>query len=78
MKGTNSFASIQFFIGEFDNFVCRGDCRGIYNQAEADRIFPHSNATYYLQPNTGHAPGLSKNASAGYEVMLEFLDSHSL
>ncbi|KAK7210060.1 hypothetical protein V2G26_017238 [Clonostachys chloroleuca] len=69
---------VQFFIGEFDNFVCRGDCRGIYDQTEADRIFPHSNATYYLQPNTGHAPGLSKNASAGYEVMLEFLDSHNL
>ncbi|VUC24575.1 unnamed protein product [Clonostachys rosea] len=69
---------VHFFIGEFDNFVCRGDCRDIYNQTEAERIFPHSNPTYYLQPETGHAPALSKNASAGFEVMLGYLDSHNL
>lgn len=33
---------------------------------------------FYLQPNTGHATGLSINASAGYEVMLHFLDSRGL
>jgi hypothetical protein len=32
----------------------------------------------YLQPDTGHATDFSLNASAGYEVMLDFLDMNEL
>lgn len=32
----------------------------------------------YLQPNTGHVLTLATNASAGYEVMLQYLDSQRL
>jgi hypothetical protein len=38
----------------------------------ATDIFP------YLQPNTGHALTLATNASAGFEVMLQYLDSQGL
>ncbi|KAL7925177.1 Alpha/Beta hydrolase protein [Trichoderma austrokoningii] len=72
---------LMFFVGEFDNFVCNGNCSGIYNEAYARQLYPGVAAddlTYYLQPNTGHASMLSTNASAGYEVMLEFLDSRGL
>ncbi|SPQ25745.1 5462d2cc-03d4-4597-83d1-91a8153b4de2 [Thermothielavioides terrestris] len=36
------------------------------------------NVTSYLQPNTGHALTVATNASAGYEVILQYLDSHGL
>ncbi|KKP00388.1 hypothetical protein THAR02_07517 [Trichoderma harzianum] len=72
---------LMFFVGEFDNFICNGNCSGIYSEAFARQIYPGvgvDDLTYYLQPNTGHASMLSKNASAGYEVMLGFLDSRGL
>lgn len=68
-------------MGEFDNFVCNGNCSGIYNEAFARQLYPGvpvDDLAYYLQPNTGHASMLSMNASAGYEVMLGFLDSRGL
>ncbi|KAK0756321.1 hypothetical protein N5P37_011236 [Trichoderma harzianum] len=72
---------LMFFVGEFDNFICNGNCSGIYSEAFARQIYPGvgvDDLTYYLQPNTGHASMLSTNASAGYEVMLGFLDSRGL
>ncbi|PTB42739.1 hypothetical protein M441DRAFT_191712 [Trichoderma asperellum CBS 433.97] len=72
---------LMFFVGEFDNFVCNGNCSGIYSEAFARQLYPGvaiDDLTYYLQPNTGHASMLSTNASAGYEVMLEFLDFRGL
>lgn len=69
----------QFFTGELDNFVCNGDCRGVYDEAATKALFPNARDPQpYLQPGTGHAPGLSMNATAGYEVMLQYLDSHGL
>lgn len=69
----------QFFTGELDNYICNGDCRGIFSKEIADAMYPNAtDITPYLQPNTGHASGLSKNASAGYEVMLEYLDGRGL
>ncbi|EHK49886.1 uncharacterized protein TrAtP1_007736 [Trichoderma atroviride] len=72
---------LMFFVGEFDNFVCNGNCSGIYAADFANQLYPSVAAddlVYYLQPNTGHASMLSTNASAGYEVMLGFLDSRGL
>lgn len=76
---TVSFFVQQFFTGDLDNYICNGDCRGIFSKEIADAMYPNAtDITPYLQPNTGHASGLSKNASAGYEVMLEYLDYQGL
>ncbi|KAK1241425.1 hypothetical protein MKX08_001399 [Trichoderma sp. CBMAI-0020] len=72
---------LMFFVGEFDNFICNGNCTGIYAADFARQLYPGVAAddlAYYLQPNTGHASMLSTNASAGYEVMLGFLDARGL
>jgi hypothetical protein len=39
---------------------------------------PASDISSYLQPNTGHALTVATNSSAGYQVMLQYLDSHGL
>lgn len=59
--------------------MCNGDCRGVYDKAGTEALFPKAiDPKPYLQPGTGHASGLSKNATAGYKVMLKYLDSHGL
>jgi hypothetical protein len=78
-KRANGCTRMQFFNGEFDNFICVGDCRNVYNGEATEGLFPAaSNITTYLQPNTGHALTLASNASAGYEIMLQYLDSQGL
>ena len=75
----DAYTHTQFFNGEFDNFICIGDCREIYDGEATKGLFPAaSNITPYLQPNTGHALALASNASAGYEVMLQYLASQGL
>ncbi len=70
---------VQLFNGEFDNYICVGDCRGVYDKDAVEGLFPAaSNITTYLQPNTGHALTVATNASAGYEVILQYLDSQGL
>ncbi|KAF2655184.1 hypothetical protein K491DRAFT_599447 [Lophiostoma macrostomum CBS 122681] len=70
---------IMFFTGEFDNYVCDGDCNGVYDEDFTNYLYPNAKApAHYLQPGAGHATGLSTNASAGYEVMLQYLDSQGL
>ncbi|KAL2187887.1 hypothetical protein L209DRAFT_764701 [Thermothelomyces heterothallicus CBS 203.75] len=69
---------IQLFNGEFDNYICIGDCGGVYNATVAKGLFPDAVTEPCLQPNTGHALTVAKNASAGYQVMLHLLDSHGL
>lgn len=76
---TDGFTRTQFFNGEFDNFVCKGDCRNIYDEELTNYTYPAaSDRSAYLQPNTGHALTPSTNASAGFEVMLQYLDSQGL
>jgi hypothetical protein len=73
------FFCAQFFNGEFDNFVCVGDCRKTYLEEETKKMYPGATDIFpYLQPNTGHALTLATNASAGFEVMLQYLDSQGL
>ena len=73
------FFSCKFFNGEFDNFVCVGDCRKTYLEEETRKMYPKAtDLSPYLQPNTGHALTLATNASAGFEVMLQYLDSQGL
>ncbi|KAL2177339.1 uncharacterized protein P884DRAFT_299750 [Thermothelomyces heterothallicus CBS 202.75] len=71
-------ASQSLFNGEFDNYICIGDCGGVYNATVAKGLFPDAVTEPCLQPNTGHALTVAKNASAGYQVMLHLLDSHGL
>ncbi|KAK0629529.1 hypothetical protein B0T17DRAFT_189144 [Bombardia bombarda] len=72
-------APILFFAGEFDWFLCLGNCTGTYNEAMTRQVFPNAiDPTPYLQPNTGHANTLSLNASAGYQVMYNYLGNHGL
>lgn len=70
---------MQSFVGEFDYYICAGDCRDQYDAAATKMLFPAaSNRSYYLQPNTGHVLNLAKNASAGYEVMFKYLSDNGL
>ncbi|KXX73987.1 hypothetical protein MMYC01_209023 [Madurella mycetomatis] len=70
---------IQFFVGEFDYPGCGGNCTNTYEEELTQRLYPAaSDISVYLQPNTGHALTLATNASAGYEVMFQYLDSQGL
>ncbi|KAL2193162.1 hypothetical protein P885DRAFT_45836 [Corynascus similis CBS 632.67] len=69
---------IQFFNGEFDNYICIGDCKGALDEETVKILFPNTTVYHYLQPNTGHALTVATNASAGYQVMLNFLDEKGL
>jgi len=65
--------------GEFDYALCHGDCRGTYLKEQTENLFPAASHIWpYMQPNTGHALTLAKNASGGYEVIFQYLDFHGL
>ncbi|KAK4246713.1 hypothetical protein C7999DRAFT_41869 [Corynascus novoguineensis] len=66
---------LQFVIGEKDYDFCAGDCRGAYDvDTIKENYYPGATALeVYLQPETGHALTLSKNATAGYDVAFDFL-----
>ena len=65
--------------GEYDYINCGGYCPGTYSEERTNGLWPNASDYFpYLQPNTGHALTLSTNASAGYEVMLGYLNSHGL
>jgi pimeloyl-ACP methyl ester carboxylesterase len=70
---------VMFFTGEFDNYICNGDCRGVYDEELTKALFPNAaDVTPYLQPGGGHATGLSKGAREGYEVQLKWLEEKGL
>ncbi|KAI1761297.1 hypothetical protein GGR53DRAFT_469445 [Hypoxylon sp. FL1150] len=68
---------VQLIAGEFDFVNCNGDCKGTYTvEGIKNSTFPgSSNVTVHLQPNTGHALTVAKNASAGFEVMFSYLEA---
>lgn len=63
---------VQIITGDSDLAFCGGNCEGILEPAAV--AFPASNnfATY-IQPNAGHGLNLHRNASAFYDVILDFL-----
>ncbi|KAH8892783.1 hypothetical protein GQ53DRAFT_718383 [Thozetella sp. PMI_491] len=70
---------VQLLVGEFDYLLCDGDCRGTYLEDYAHSLFPvAANVSAYMQPNTGHALALATNAPAGFEAILQYLDSNGL
>ncbi|KAF4948192.1 hypothetical protein FGADI_9820 [Fusarium gaditjirri] len=70
---------LQYFIGENDYPLCDGDCNNTYDMETLKGLNPAaSHIGVHLQPGTGHGLTLSTNATAGYEVMLAYLDSQGL
>jgi hypothetical protein len=66
-------------VGEFDYPGCAGDCKNTWLEDQTRDLFPKAtNISAHLQPNTGHLLTLATNASAGYEVMLQYLASNGL
>lgn len=52
--------------------MCGGNCTSILEAAAVD--FPNSSKfATYLQPNSGHALNMHLNASAYFDVILDFL-----
>ncbi|KAK5134240.1 hypothetical protein LTR08_006783 [Meristemomyces frigidus] len=67
---------IQFFEAERDFLLCGSNCADDYELATLEEFYPNASAIdVYLQPGAGHGLTFHKNATAGYAVMLTWLDS---
>jgi pimeloyl-ACP methyl ester carboxylesterase len=82
---TSSFSGPVFvFTGEQDQPVCGGDCFATGTSApnipaEASHMFPDSETfDVYIHPNTAHGITTHYNATAGYEVIQDWLKAHGL
>jgi hypothetical protein len=77
--GPELTAPVQFMLAEHDLPVCTGDCKGVTNMTVLRELYPKvSDIEVYIQPNTGHGFPLHNNASAGFQVSLDFLSRHGL
>ncbi len=67
------------FAGEFDYGFCNGVCPGTFDVAQLSALYPNAaDFDVYLQPGTGHVVQLSLNATAGYQVIFNFLAKNGL
>jgi hypothetical protein len=65
--------SVQIITGDSDLAFCGGNCEGVLDPAAV--AFPAStNFATYIQPDAGHGLNLHRNASAFYDVIIDFLD----
>ncbi|KIW97344.1 uncharacterized protein Z519_02736 [Cladophialophora bantiana CBS 173.52] len=78
LQGPDLKAPVQFFLAEFDFYICDGDCKGAYDPQVLKNTYPKAVVEDYIQPNTGHAFPLHNNATAGYQVMFDFLDRNGV
>ncbi|KAF2627219.1 alpha/beta-hydrolase [Macroventuria anomochaeta] len=70
---------VQYLLPEFDFYICRGDCKGVANMTALAQTYPNASAIEVaIQPNTGHALPLHNNATAGFQLIYDFLDRHGL
>ena len=70
---------VQFFEGEHDILLCGGDCKNDYDPTMLKMLYPNAtDIDVYIQPGAGHGLTLHRNASAGYTVMLDWLDRNGL
>ncbi|KAF2716007.1 alpha/beta-hydrolase [Polychaeton citri CBS 116435] len=77
--GPSFQAPLQYFLAENDFYICRGDCKGLAEGAHLAETYPNAtDIEVYIQPNTGHGFPLHNNATAGFQVMFDFLSSHGL
>lgn len=84
---TSSFTGPAFVItGQHDVPFCGGNCYGMVQNITAANIpagvataFPAASAfEAYIQPNTGHGLNFHYNATAGYQVIQNFLARNGL
>ena len=79
LPGPNLKAPVQYFLAEQDFYICAGDCKGLADMEVLRKTYPNAkDIDVYVQPNTGHAFTLHNNATAGYQVMFNFLAKHGL
>ncbi|KAF3044123.1 hypothetical protein E8E12_010084 [Didymella heteroderae] len=77
--GPSFTAPVQYLLPEFDFYICRGDCKGVANMTLLEQTYPNASAIeVVIQPNTGHALPLHNNATAGFQLIYDFLDRHGL
>ncbi|KAL9616993.1 MAG: hypothetical protein Q9160_008183 [Pyrenula sp. 1 TL-2023] len=78
--GLDFKAPIQYILPEFDFFICGGDCKGVTSEEILkNTTWPAATALeLVIQPNTGHAMPLHKNATAGFQTSLDFLGRNGL
>jgi pimeloyl-ACP methyl ester carboxylesterase len=70
---------LQFFLAEHDYAICAGDCKNVTTPEALRQLYPGpSSIDIYVQPNTGHGLTLSQNATAGYQVMFNWLAAKGL
>lgn len=76
---------VMVMTGGADSWFCGFDCHATGDPAVASipaavqLAFPAAEAfETYIQPNTGHSLNMHFNATAGYRVMLDFLEKHNL
>ncbi|KAJ9620653.1 hypothetical protein H2203_007862 [Taxawa tesnikishii (nom. ined.)] len=77
--GPSFTAPVQYLLPENDFYVCRGDCKGLANVTTLAQTYPNATSIEVaIQPNTGHALPLHNNATAGFQVIFDFLERHRL
>ncbi|KAL6150985.1 hypothetical protein ACJQWK_10464 [Exserohilum turcicum] len=85
-KSSSFTGPVLVINGENDVPFCGGNCYGQIEGANFSNIpeavgmaFPSASAFFsYIQPNTGHGLNLHYNATAGYQVMQDFLAANGL
>lgn len=77
--GPSFKAPIQYLLPELDFYICRGDCNGLANITMLNETYPNAtDIEVAIQPNTGHALPLHNNATAGFQLIYNFLARHDL
>lgn len=72
-KNLEADRCVQIITGDSDLAFCGGNCEGILEPAA--EAFPASaDFATYIQPDAGHGLNLHRNASAFYDVILDFLE----
>jgi pimeloyl-ACP methyl ester carboxylesterase len=70
---------IHYILPASDFFICAGDCTRGYTADSVKAKFPNSSRIEIdIQPRTGHALPLHKNATAGFQVSFDFLKRNGL
>jgi pimeloyl-ACP methyl ester carboxylesterase len=77
---SNSTSPVLYQLPEFDFYVCRGQCKGLADEAVLKEMYhPNSSAVEVtVQPNMGHALPLHRNATGSFEVVFGFLGRNGL
>jgi pimeloyl-ACP methyl ester carboxylesterase len=70
---------VQYLMAENDFYICRGDCKGLTSEEGLRKMYPVATAVELaVQPNTGHAFPLHNNATAGFQLIYDFLGRSGL